>query len=147
MFYSITGAHKRLITSPPVAVFPHPLGSDLNFGRFLLTFLELREHWSLEKGVSASVGFLTIYFCRYWNYLRKQTFVLESYATKINWIMNRALFSTHCYLSWGFVAPYVISGIHLAAALRFHFKGYSFDEAVLPSTGECTCNLSIFQLW
>ncbi|KAL1547685.1 hypothetical protein AAHA92_16009 [Salvia divinorum] len=49
--------------------------------------------------------------------------------------MNRALFSVHCYLSWGFVAPFVMSGIHLAAALRFHSNGYSFDEAVLPSTG------------
>ncbi|KAG8376063.1 hypothetical protein BUALT_Bualt09G0024600 [Buddleja alternifolia] len=101
---AIAGAHKRLITSPPVAVFPHPLASDLNFGR-------------------------------YWNYLRKQTFVLESYATKVNWIMNRALFSTHCYLSWGFVAPYIMSGIHVAAALRLYSKGYSFDEAALPYTG------------
>lgn len=32
---SFSGAHKRLITSPPVAVFPHPLASDLNFGRFV----------------------------------------------------------------------------------------------------------------
>ncbi|KAL0346635.1 UNVERIFIED_CONTAM: hypothetical protein Scaly_1679500 [Sesamum calycinum] len=29
---AIAGAHKRLITSPPVAVFPHPLASDLSFG-------------------------------------------------------------------------------------------------------------------
>ncbi|KAJ9551144.1 hypothetical protein OSB04_015189 [Centaurea solstitialis] len=28
---AIAGAHKRLITSPPVAVFPHPLASDLTF--------------------------------------------------------------------------------------------------------------------
>ncbi|GFP86740.1 hypothetical protein PHJA_000817800, partial [Phtheirospermum japonicum] len=91
---AIAGAHKRLITSPPVAVFPHPLATDLNFAR-------------------------------YWNYLRKQTFVLESYTTKVNWIMNRALFFTHFYLSWGFVAPYFMSGIHLAAALRFYYKGYS----------------------
>ncbi|GER51384.1 nucleotide-diphospho-sugar transferase superfamily protein [Striga asiatica] len=101
---AIAGAHKRLITSPPVAVFPHPLASDLSFGR-------------------------------YWNYLRKQTFVLESYTTKVNWIMNRALFSTHCYLSWGFVAPYIMSGIHLAAALRLYFKGYSVDEASFSYTG------------
>ncbi|GMP59651.1 hypothetical protein CsSME_00022858 [Camellia sinensis var. sinensis] len=78
---AIAGAHNRLITSPPVAVFPHPLASDLNFSR-------------------------------YWNYLRKQTFVLESYTTKVNWIMNRALFSTHCYLSWGFVAPYCMAVVH-----------------------------------
>ncbi|KAK6158983.1 hypothetical protein DH2020_006297 [Rehmannia glutinosa] len=102
---AIAGAHKRLIWSPPVAVFPHPLASDLNFGR-------------------------------YWNYLRKQTFVLESYTTKVNWIMNRALFSTHCYLSWGFVTPYVMSGLHLAAALRLYSKGYSFGEESLPYTGE-----------
>lgn len=50
--------------------------------------------------------------------------------------MNRALFSVHCYLSWGFVAPYLMSGIHVAAALRLYVKGYSFGEAVLPSTGE-----------
>ncbi|KAL2251155.1 UNVERIFIED_CONTAM: hypothetical protein Sindi_2237800 [Sesamum indicum] len=101
---AIAGAHKRLITSPPVAVFPHPLASDLSFGR-------------------------------YWNYLRKQTFVLESYTTRVNWIMNRALFSTHCYLSWGFVSPYLMSGIHVAAALRLYFKGYSFGATALPCTG------------
>ncbi|KAK9735725.1 hypothetical protein RND81_04G223000 [Saponaria officinalis] len=87
---AIAGAHNKLITSPPVAVFPHPLASDLNFSR-------------------------------YWNYMRKQTFVLESYVSKVNWIMNRALFTTHCYLSWGFVAPYVMAVIHVAAALRMCF--------------------------
>ncbi|KAA8534930.1 hypothetical protein F0562_029854 [Nyssa sinensis] len=101
---SIAGAHKRLITSPPVAVFPHPLASDLSFSR-------------------------------YWNYLRKQTFVLESYTTKVNWIMNRALFSSHCYLSWGFVAPYFMAVIHVAAALRIHSKGYSLEETALTSRG------------
>ncbi|XP_019235383.1 PREDICTED: uncharacterized protein LOC109215723 isoform X3 [Nicotiana attenuata] len=101
---AIAEEHKRLITSPPVAVFPHPLASDLTFPR-------------------------------YWNYLRKQTFVLESYTTKVNWIMNRALFTTHCYLSWGFVTPYVMAGIHVAAALRFYFKGYSPDDTVLTCNG------------
>lgn len=31
---SFTGQHKRLISSPPVAVFPHPLASDLSFSRY-----------------------------------------------------------------------------------------------------------------
>uniref|UniRef100_A0A5B7ABC0 ceramide glucosyltransferase n=1 Tax=Davidia involucrata TaxID=16924 RepID=A0A5B7ABC0_DAVIN len=101
---SIAGAHKRLITSPPVAVFPHPLASDLSFSR-------------------------------YWNYLRKQTFVLESYTTKVNWIMNRALFSSHCYLSWGFVAPYFMAVMHVAAALRIRSKGHSLEETVFTSGG------------
>ncbi|XP_019436605.1 PREDICTED: uncharacterized protein LOC109342969 [Lupinus angustifolius] len=101
---AIAGAHKKLITSPPVAVFPHPLATDLNFGR-------------------------------YWNYLSKQTFVLESYTTKVNQIMNRALFAVHCYLSWGFVAPYFMAMIHVAAALRFYFKGYSLEEVTTISGG------------
>ncbi|GFS41260.1 nucleotide-diphospho-sugar transferases superfamily protein [Actinidia rufa] len=101
---AIAGAHKRLITSPPVAVFPHPLASDLSFSR-------------------------------YWNYLRKQTFVLESYTTKVNWIMNRALFSSHCYLSWGFVAPYLMAVVHVAAALRVRSKGYSLDDTAFTSCG------------
>lgn len=33
IFVFFPGAHKRLITSPPVAVFPHPLASDLTFSR------------------------------------------------------------------------------------------------------------------
>ncbi|KAI4350795.1 hypothetical protein L6164_005210 [Bauhinia variegata] len=101
---AIAGAHKRLITSPPVAVFPHPLASDLTLGR-------------------------------YWNYLRKQTFVLESYTTKVNWMMNRALFTTHCYLSWGFVAPYFMAIINVTAALRFYLKGYSLEEMTFTTGG------------
>ncbi|XP_058213710.1 uncharacterized protein LOC131325448 isoform X2 [Rhododendron vialii] len=101
---AIAGAHKRLITSPPVAVFPHPLASDLSFSR-------------------------------YWNYLRKQTFVLESYTTKVNWIMNRALFTTHCYLSWGFVAPYCLAIVHVAAALIIYSKEYSLEDTTFTSCG------------
>ncbi|EPS74108.1 ceramide glucosyltransferase, partial [Genlisea aurea] len=97
---AIAGAHKRLISSPPVAVFPHPLASDLSFGR-------------------------------YWNYLRKQTFVLESYTSRVNWLMNRALFSSHCYLSWGFCIPYVMSAVHVAAALRLYLKA---DTATATTT-------------
>ncbi|XP_022960956.1 uncharacterized protein LOC111461602 isoform X1 [Cucurbita moschata] len=120
---AIAGAHKRLITSPPVAIFPHPLASDLNLGR-------------------------------YWNYLRKQTFVLESYISHVNKIMNRALFTSHCYLSWGFVAPYFMSMIHVAAALRFYTKGYSLEEAGFSSVGmSMVCSLAactvieLFSMW
>jgi len=76
--------------------------------------------------------------CRYWNYLRKQTFVLESYTTNVNWIMNRALFTTHCYLSWGFVAPYFMAMIHVAAALRFYNKEFFPEEITYNSGGEHT---------
>ncbi|KAH7684854.1 Ceramide glucosyltransferase protein [Dioscorea alata] len=101
---AIAGEHKRLITSPPVAVFPHPLASDLSFSR-------------------------------YWNYLRKQTFVLESYISNVNWLMNRALFSSHCYLSWGFVWPYFMALTHFLAALRSLYSDRLSRELKVSSCG------------
>lgn len=70
--------------------------------------------------------------------MRKQTFVLESYTTNVNWIMNRALFTSHCYLSWGFVAPYFMATIHVAAALRSYVNEYSLEEMAHSSVGEDT---------
>lgn len=92
-------------------------------------------HWSqlfevitdCIKCIIVNILFVSLFFfifpnfIRYWNYLRKQTFVLESYISRVNWFMNRALFSSHCYLSWSFVAPYFMSVIHMTAALRSHF--------------------------
>ncbi|KMZ56945.1 UDP-Glc: ceramide beta-glucosyltransferase, family GT21 [Zostera marina] len=120
---AISGAHKRLITSPAVAIFPHPLASDLNFSR-------------------------------YWNYLRKQTFVLESYTSKVNWLMNRALFTSHCYLSWGFCWPYFMATIHLATAMRARYNGNLFNDATSVSKGlmlafcliVCTC-IELVSIW
>ncbi|XP_057839155.1 uncharacterized protein LOC131049143 isoform X2 [Cryptomeria japonica] len=97
---AVAGAHKRLISSPPVAIFVHPLSSDLTFSR-------------------------------YWNYLRKQTFVLESYNTNVNWMMNRGLFIFHCYCSWGYVSPFVMAFFHLIAAFRCTFSNYPFSESAV----------------
>ncbi|GAQ86905.1 Glucosylceramide Synthase (UDP-glucose-dependent) [Klebsormidium nitens] len=54
---------------------------------------------------------------RYWNYLRRQIFVLETYCSLHNQIVNRALFLAHCYLSWGLVLPLVPTAVHLALSL------------------------------
>ncbi|PKU74393.1 hypothetical protein MA16_Dca003596 [Dendrobium catenatum] len=115
---AIAGAHKKLIFSPPVAVFPHPLQSDLTFPR-------------------------------YWNYLRKQTFVLESYIDNVNWMMNRALFSSHIYLSWSFVVPYFMAMMHIGAALRAPYSKYPVTEKTssygLPLSG-CLAVCTIVEL-
>ncbi|KAJ8768802.1 hypothetical protein K2173_023706 [Erythroxylum novogranatense] len=120
---AIAGAHKRLITSPPVAVFPHPLASDLSFSR-------------------------------YWNYLRKQTFVLESYMSNVNWWMNKGLFASHCYLSWGFVWPYLMSMTHVVAALCIYIRGYAQGETAFISNGlllvtcQAICTFTeLFSMW
>eukprot|EP00250_Pteridium_aquilinum_P006173 c16146_g1_i1 orf=125-1678(+) len=87
---AVAGANKRIISSPPVAIFFHPLAKNITFSQ-------------------------------YWNYLRKQTFVLESYNTYVNWLMNRALFYSHCWLSWSFVLPFVMSAVQLLSLPRFVF--------------------------
>ncbi|KAG8054295.1 hypothetical protein GUJ93_ZPchr0001g29329 [Zizania palustris] len=112
---AIAGQYKRLISSPPVAVFPHPLASDLSFSR-------------------------------YWNYLRKQTFVLESYVSKVNWMMNRALFASHCYLSWGFVWPYIMALVHVVAALRAPYSEIVKDASNSSSGLKLVCCLLICTL-
>jgi hypothetical protein len=73
-------------------------------------------------------------FSRYWNYLRKQTIVLETYNTTFNFWMNRGLFSVHCWLSWSFVFPYVTTLVHLVVALRA-FVSTSFDSFPSCSIG------------
>ncbi|PWA42995.1 Ceramide glucosyltransferase [Artemisia annua] len=47
---AISGAHKRLITSPPVAVFPHPLARlRLVGGLVICTAIELLSMWNLTR--------------------------------------------------------------------------------------------------
>lgn len=50
--------------------------------------------------------------------------------------MNRALFTTHCYLSWGLVTPYLMAMVHVTAALRMYIKGYSIEETTFTFGGE-----------
>lgn len=100
---AVAGANKRIISSPPVAIFFHPLAKNLTFSQ-------------------------------YWNYLRKQTFVLESYNTHVNWLMNRALFYFHCWSSWSFVLPFVISAVQLLFLVRF-LLGNPYLKSNLCITG------------
>ncbi|KAJ9538750.1 hypothetical protein OSB04_031483 [Centaurea solstitialis] len=72
---------------------------------------------------------------QYWNYLQRQTFVLESYTTFENWMINRVLLCTHCYLSWGFVAPYVMAVVHVVAACRLWLNEYFLEEHIFDTDG------------
>ncbi|EEC71990.1 hypothetical protein OsI_04841 [Oryza sativa Indica Group] len=100
------GGYSDDMTLAAIAVFPHPLSSDLSFSR-------------------------------YWNYLRKQTFVLESYVSKVNWMMNRALFASHCYLSWGFVWPYIMALVHVMVALRAPYS------EIVKDASNSSCGLKL----
>lgn len=54
---------------------------------------------------------------RFWNYLRRQLFVLDTYSTPHNRKVNRTLFLVHFYLSSGFVLAVVTAWACLAHAL------------------------------
>lgn len=50
--------------------------------------------------------------------------------------MNRALFASHCYLSWGFVWPYIMALVHVMVALRAPYSEIVKD-ASNSSCGQC----------
>lgn len=46
----------------------------------------------------------------YWNYLRRQLFVMDTYASPHNRRVNHTMLALHCYLSWALVAPLLTGG-------------------------------------
>jgi hypothetical protein len=42
---------------------------------------------------------------RYWNYLRRQLYVMDTYVSPHNRRVNHAMLALHTYLSWTFVLP------------------------------------------
>lgn len=42
---------------------------------------------------------------RYWNYLRRQLFVMDTYVSAHNRRVNHCMLLLHPLLSWGFVLP------------------------------------------
>lgn len=104
-----------------------------------------RTIWSPPVAIFLHPLAKDITFSQYWNYLRKQTFVLESYNTQVNWMMNRALFYSHCWLSWSFVLPFLIAAIQLLVCIRF-FSGSPYLNKDLSTTGailSCSVLLSV----
>ena len=46
---------------------------------------------------------------RYWNYLRRQLYVMDTYACAAAQRTNHAMLALHSYLSWAFVAPAMLA--------------------------------------
>jgi hypothetical protein len=51
---------------------------------------------------------------KFWNYLRRQLYVMDTYASAFNRRQNHGMLALHCYLSWGIVVPAAISACQLA---------------------------------
>jgi hypothetical protein len=52
---------------------------------------------------------------RYWNYLRRQLYVMDTYACAAAARTNHTMLALHSYLSWAFVAPALLAGLRGAA--------------------------------
>ena len=63
---------------------------------------------------------------KFWNYLRRQLCVMDTYASDYNRRLNHGMLALHCYLSWALVVPATITGWQLArcwaAWLVFNFQ-------------------------
>ena len=60
---------------------------------------------------------------QYWNYLRRQLYVMDTYATNSNKHINHSLMVIHSYLSWAVVVPATtgsIQSIHIPACHCTH---------------------------
>lgn len=47
---------------------------------------------------------------RYWNYLRRQLYVMDTYTSPHNRAVNHTMMALHTYLSLAFVVPTVTGG-------------------------------------
>jgi hypothetical protein len=52
-------------------------------------------------------------------------------------MMNRALFASHCYLSWGFVWPYIMALVHVMVALRAPYS------EIVKDASNSSCGLKL----
>ncbi|KAK9803983.1 hypothetical protein WJX72_010372 [[Myrmecia] bisecta] len=50
---------------------------------------------------------------RYWNYLRRQLYVMDTYASPLNRRINHSMMVVHAYLSWAFVLPATTAGLRI----------------------------------
>ena len=56
---------------------------------------------------------------QFWNYLRRQLYVMDTYCNAHNRSLNHTMLALHSYLSWAFILPLVLTVAEvLTAVLR-----------------------------
>jgi hypothetical protein len=58
-------------------------------------------------------------FATYWNYLRRQLFVMDTYASAHNRRVNHTMLALHAYLSWAVVLPLLTGAVYHLTATEF----------------------------
>ena len=86
---------------------------------------------------------------RYWNYLRRQLYVMDTYACAAGRRTNHTMLMLHACLSWAFVAPAVLAALQgfVAAAWLLQVSlSYHFRRATCDSQSHCSARLPV-RLW
>ena len=52
---------------------------------------------------------------QFWNYQRRQLYVMDTYCNAHNRRLNHIMLALHCYLSWAFVIAVVLTGLEMVA--------------------------------
>ena len=70
---------------------------------------------------------------RYWNYLRRQLYVMDTYACAAAARTNHTMLALHSYLSWAFVAPALLAGLRGATQAAALLQVSQLVSATSPS--------------
>ena len=70
---------------------------------------------------------------QFWNYLRRQLYVMDTYCNAHNKHLNHTMLALHSYLSWAFIIPVILTGIELFAALPLWTAGSEVRAGFLSS--------------
>eukprot|EP00898_Chlorokybus_atmophyticus_P006719 jgi/Chlat1/7048/Chrsp56S00528 len=76
----------------------------------------------------------------YWNYLRRQLVVMDTYSSAHNRHVNHALLASHCYLSWALVLAILLSCYVLCA----HIVLSPLRKAGVASQAEVSASCMLF---
>ena len=54
---------------------------------------------------------------QFWNYLRRQLYVMDTYCNAHNRSLNHTMLALHSYLSWAFILPLMMTIAEVFAAV------------------------------
>ena len=54
---------------------------------------------------------------QFWNYQRRQLYVMDTYCNAHNRRLNHIMLALHCYLSWAFIIALFLTGLEVISSL------------------------------
>jgi hypothetical protein len=78
---------------------------------------------------------------QYWNYLRRQVYVMDTYCSPLNRQINHTMMLLHSYLSLAFVMPAITGAAsHIFLLPDYHLILFGMKMYAWHATNARTCN-------